>query len=41
MEELLSWIYTLRGGGKNTKTQWKIPVPVKTTKTTEATGVLS
>jgi lycopene cyclase CruA len=38
---LLSWVYTLRGGGKNTKTQWKIPMPVTTTKTTEITRVLS
>ncbi len=38
---LLSWVYTLRGGGQNTKTRWKIPMSVTTTKTTEATGVLS
>jgi lycopene cyclase CruA len=38
---LLSWVYTLRDGGQNTKTRWKIPMPVATTKTTEATSVLS
>jgi lycopene cyclase CruA len=38
---LLSWVYTLRGGGQNTKTRWKIPMPITTTKTTEVTGVLS
>lgn len=38
---LLSWVYTLRGGGQNTKARWKIPMPVKATKTTEDTRVLS
>ncbi len=38
---LLSWVYTLRGGGKSTKTRWKIPIPVTTTKTAETIRVLS
>ncbi len=38
---LLSWVYTLRGGGQNTKARWKIPMPVTATKTTEDTRVLS
>jgi lycopene cyclase CruA len=38
---LLSWVYTLRGGGKNTKTRWKIPMPVTAAKATEVTRVLS
>jgi lycopene cyclase CruA len=38
---LLSWVYTLRDGGKNTQTRWKIPMPVTTTKPAETTRVLS
>jgi lycopene cyclase CruA len=38
---LLSWVYTLRGGNKNTKTRWQIPVRVTETKAAEVTQVLN